>query len=100
MKQKIVGNLTADHDLAFRVCSHLQPIANHLWDSGLRWNPSHPLYTDKGGAHSLLVTGVINYFEIEELFELPDFIEVNQKYHCIICRRCWCDITEKGHELD
>lgn len=98
MKQKIIGSAGPDANLERSVCTHLLPIAGLLWERGLRWDPRGFLHTDKGGAHSLIVDGAIPFDDVEAHFELPSFIEANRRFHSIICRKCWCDITERGHE--
>ncbi len=85
-------------DLSRSVCLHLQGILSLLEVHGISYDKSLPLYTDKGGAHTLYVDGNIDFDLVKEHFEIPSFIEISQKYQSIICRKCWCDISEKNEE--
>lgn len=94
-KIKIKGSEFSDTDLKFSVCSHLLPILDYLVKNGNSWDKGNELFTDKGGTRTLFVHKTIDYSKIEKIFEIPPFIEVNREYKSIICRRCWCDISER-----
>ncbi len=92
-KRQIQGSQYADTNLEYSVCSHLQEILDLLVEHGNSFDHSLPLERLRGGS-TRFVAKPINFDLIERTFELPKFIELNKGQHCVICRRCWCDIAE------
>ncbi len=94
-KREITGSEFSDTNLEYQVCSHLRPILDLLASHGNSYDPSAPLYTDKGGGHTGSVTShPIDFELIERTFEIPSFIELNRRLRSVVCRRCWCAIAE------
>ena len=95
MKRQIKGSDFADTNLEYHVCSHLKEILDVLEKNGASWDKTKPLYTDKGGAHSLKLNGKLDFKLISKIFDVPNYIELSVEYKSIICRRCCCDIEGK-----
>lgn len=97
-RKTIQGSEYSDTNLKHSVCSHLKQILEFMIENGNSFDRSKPLQVNsrEGGA-TLVVDKPIDFDSIRDAFEIPSYIEMNQKYRAIICRRCWCDISEKGN---
>ena len=94
-KIKIQGSQYSDADLKRSVCSHLKQILDLLVRNGNSFDESKPLISDpRGGGATLCVVKPINFDLIQQTFEIPAHIELNRNEKAVICRRCWCDISE------
>ena len=94
-KLLIAGSEFSDTDLAFRVCSHLEPILEVLESSGNSYNHYDPLYRDKYSESKLILDRPINFDLIEQTFVIPPFIVLSRSKALVFCKRCWCSIVEK-----
>lgn len=68
-KREIQGSEFSDTKLEYQVCSHLRPILDLLVKHGNSYDRSAPLYTDKGGGHTLVVLRPIDFALIEGTFK-------------------------------
>ncbi|WP_444919799.1 hypothetical protein ACJJID_12715 [Microbulbifer sp. CnH-101-G] len=79
----------------FDVCTHLQPIVKVLEDNGNAADRLTGIICDKGDGNILLVENEIDFKLIENHFELPDFIVMNEQKSRIVCSKCWCSLEKK-----
>lgn len=77
------------------VCSHLTPIVNILEDHGCLFDWSTGVIPDKAAGNILLSEMDIDFDIIEQLIDIPAYININRSRHLIFCKKCWCAIERK-----
>ena len=94
MKQKIqetpYKSATKDE-----VCSHLKPIVKLLEDNGNKVDRLTGIICDKGDGNILLLENDIDFKLIENHFDLPDFVTLNEQKKRVVCSKCWCSFEKK-----
>ena len=97
MKQKI-QETPYKSAMKDEVCSHLKPIVKLLENNGNKPDRSSGIICDKGDGNILLLEHDIDFQLIENHFDLPNFITLNEQKNRVVCSKCWCSFEKKAPE--